>query len=186
MNSFAPQLDKNNQTYSKMYYPALYPSVSNITYSDLVNYVNDTAVGYIQVDDSSDSMVISNIDNTAINDTIICNQINTNDIFTNTINTNNLDVVNLTCKSAPIAICPVIIQNSGFSYPLLKLSNNVANLNLDLTQPLYITIQPNYKIIFFYQSQILGYIHNTTDDYLYNQGVVFPNIDYYQIIYIKE
>lgn len=181
--AFSPKIDANNNTYSKLYYTNLYPSTSNLTYSDMVGYVDSTALGYITTDGTS--LTIYNANQTGINDTVATNNIVSNSLQTNTANTNVLNTQTLQINSYPVLVSPVTIQNAGFTYPIINLSNTITNLNLDLTQPLYISIQPNWKIIFFYQNQVLGYIYNNTTDYLYNQGITFNNLDSYQIIYIN-
>lgn len=173
---------------------------SPITFTSTLNNISTTTFNYLSgvssniqtqfntlttrltnynYDSSTSTQTISS--RTAIQDTLTTNIITNNTLYNDSITTNNILASTITCKSfkcinlsdsLPIPI--VYITNQGIQYPIMK-SGLISNLTgINLTQPLYITIAPNYQIVFFTDSKLsLVRLYNPTDDFLYNVGITF-------------
>lgn len=122
--------------------------------------------------------------NTAIQGTLTTNTITNNVLLNDSITTNSVFATSITCKSfkcidlsESLAIPVVYITNIGIQYPIMK-SGLISNLyGLDISQPLYITIAPNYQLVFFNSDKLaLARLYNPTDDYLYNVGITFNTV----------
>jgi len=141
----------------------------NSIYTRLTNYVY-----------YSDTQTQNINNNTSINGIISTTQTNTNILVSDTILNNNLTSQNiycnnLRCNSIYGVNCPVAyLYNQNVLYPIIK-SGLVSNLTqIDLTKSLYITIAPNYEIMFLSNNNlILATLSNYTTDYIYYQGINF-------------
>lgn len=141
-------------------------------YTRLTNYqyYSDTNT---QSFNSSTGVLNNFITNNIITNNINTNSINSSSIYSSDINCSNIKISNIEkCFPYPI----IYITNQTYMFPILK-NGLISNLKgLDFQYPLFITIAPNYRLLFLNaNNSALAEIKNTTDDYLYNIGISFTS-----------
>lgn len=180
---------------------------SPISFTSTLNNISTTTFGYLTGVSSniqtqfnnfttrltnytyhSDTSTQTITTNTAIQDTLTTNNITNNNLWNDTITTNSIFATSIICKSFKCIDLPeslnipvVYITNIGVQYPIMK-SGLIGNLTgLDLSQPLYITIAPNYQLVFFNSDRLaLARLYNPTGDFLYNVGITFNTVIPYE------
>lgn len=142
------------------------------------NNITTRLTNYIYYSDTNTQKITSK---TAIEDTLTTNVITNNNIINDTITSNSIFVDKIVCNkircinlsdSLPIPL--VYITNQGIQYPIMK-SDSFSNLTgINFTQPLYITIAPNYQFVLYDENNLaLGRVFNNTNNYVYNIGIQF-------------
>lgn len=142
---------------------------------------------YIYHQNDNTQTILTNLDcpNIAVND-LESNNIINNNITSNNIKTNNLYVDSLKCNNFQSnSIVNIYFLNNNALYPVLK-SGLLSKFNaIDNTKPLYITIAPKYKIIFYNSLNIPQVVvSNNTSDFIYYQSINITNINYFTIFNI--
>lgn len=120
---------------------------------------------------------------TAIEDTLATNTVISNSSVNNNITSNTILASNIVCSqfkcmnlydSLPIPV--IYITNQGVQYPIMKSGLFVNLTGINISQPLYITIAPNYQLVFYDATNLaLARIFNPTTDFLYNIGISFTD-----------
>jgi len=163
--------------------------LSNVS-SDIQNQFNNIYLkltNYIYHSDTDTQTILTNLDcpNIAVNDLESNNIINYS-ITSNIIKTNNLFVDSLKCNNFQSnSIVNIYFLNNNALFPVLKSGLMSKFTGFDNTKPLYVTIAPNYKIIFYNSLKVPQVvITNNTNDFIYYQSVNITNINNFVIFNI--
>jgi hypothetical protein len=109
--------------------------------------------------------------NSLISNNLNSNIISSNTFFSETIKSNNIYSNNI----------PMIYINQTFSNPVIK-SGLISRLQLDLSQPIYVTIFPSHQIIFYNSLYIpIANVNNSTNDIIYNVMLNIPSCISFEI-----